>query len=143
MNKKRKFISLILIMSIGILVLYLINTFMFGNIKNVNQINNESEVYSKKDIEKAMITTKRQFEFGFRGCKLTDLWYDDDINLSSASSWASQYNADEAIVLLSNFDVGSSGGDGSLNPNDTYSDWQWILVRNKGDINWKLKTWGY
>ena len=64
MNKKRKFISLILIMSIGILVLYLINTFMFGNIKNVNKIINESEVYSKKDIEKAMITAKRQFKFG-------------------------------------------------------------------------------
>lgn len=143
MSKKRKFITLFLAISIIGLILFLINTFMFGDVKNVNQIIKESEVYSEKDIEKAMATAKRQFKFGYKGCTLTDLWYDEDITLLSASSWARQYNADEAIVLLSNFDVDSSGGDGSLNPNDTYRNWQWILVRDKGDKDWKLKTWGY
>lgn len=140
MSKKRKTISVISVICIIVLVLYCVDTFMFGNVKNVNQTIKKSEVYSEKDIERAMATVKRQFKFGFKGCTLTDLWYDEDISLSSASSWAGQYNADEAIVLLSNFDVGSSGGDGSLNPNDTYSDWQWILVRDKGSENWKLKT---
>lgn len=37
---------------------------------------------------------------------------------------------DEVIVLLSPFYVDSSGGDCSLNPNSTYDDWGWILVRN-------------
>lgn len=143
MSKKRKTISVISVICIIVLVLYCVDTFMFGNVKNVNQTIKKSEVYSEKDIERAMATVKRQFKFGFKGCTLTDLWYDEDISLSSASSWAGQYNADEAIVLLSNFDVGSSGGDGSLNPNDTYSDWQWILVRDKGSENWKLKTYGY
>ncbi len=46
--------------------------------------------------------------------------------------WADRNNADEVIVLLSSFDVDSSGGDGSLNPNSTYSDWKWILVRTDG-----------
>lgn len=32
----------------------------------------------------------------FDGCKLTDLWYDED---TSASSSAEQYDSDEAIVL--------------------------------------------
>ena len=143
MSKKRKTIRVISVICIIGLVLYCVDTFMFGNVKNVNQTIKKSEVYSEKDIERAMATVKRQFKFGFKGCTLTDLWYDEDSSLSSASSWASQYNADEAIVLLSNFDVGSSGGDGSLNPNDTYSDWQWILVRDKGSENWKLKTYGY
>ena len=143
MSKKRKIISIILVMFIIGLVLYSIDAFMFGNVKSVNQTIEKSEVYSEKDIEKAMETVKRKFKFSFKGCTLTDLWYDEDISLSSVGSWASQYNADEAIVLLSNFDVDSSGGDGSLNPNDTYGDWQWILVRDKGDRNWKLKTWGY
>ena len=143
MRKKRKIISIILSIFIIGLALYFIDVFMFGNVKSVNQTIKKSEVYSEKDIEKAMVTAKRKFKFGFKGCTLTDLWYDEDISLSSAGSWESQYNADEAIVLLSNFDVDSSGGDGSLNPNDTYGDWQWILVRDKGDRNWKLKTWGY
>ena len=34
------------------------------------------------------------------------------------------------------------GGDGSLNPNDTYTGWQWILARNKGG-KWKHKDHGY
>lgn len=143
MGKKGKTISIIFAICIIGLTLYCVDDFIFGNVKDVNQTIKKSEVYSEKDIERAMATAKRQFKFDFKGCTLTDLWYDEEISLSSASSWASQYNADEAIVLLSNFDVGSSGGDGSLNPNDTYSNWQWILVRNKGSQNWKLKTWGY
>lgn len=36
--------------------------------------------------------------------------------------FTARYNADEVIVLLSAFDVDESGGDGSLNPNSTYTD---------------------
>lgn len=46
------------------------------------------------------------------------------------------------IVLLSSFDVDSSGGDGSLNPNSTYSDWKWILVRTDGG-KWQHVDHGY
>ncbi|MCC3868520.1 hypothetical protein K0039_09925 [Terrisporobacter mayombei] len=63
--------------------------------------------------------------------------------MSSSDEWAKQYNSDEAIILLSNFDVDSSGGDGSLDPNSTYTDWQWILVRDRENSKWTLKTWGY
>lgn len=31
----------------------------------------------------------------------------------------------ELIVLLSTFDTDENGGDGSFNPNDTYTNWQW------------------
>ena len=56
-------------------------------------------------------------------------------------SWAEQYDAEEAMVLYSDFDVDSSGGDGSLNPNSTYTDWSWVLVRENGGA-WKIATWG-
>lgn len=46
------------------------------------------------------------------------------------------------MVLLSSFDVDSSGGDGSLNPNSTYDNWMWILVRTK-DGQWKHVDHGY
>ncbi len=51
-------------------------------------------------------------------------------------------NGDEAIVLTSTFDVDGSGGDGSLNPNSTYKDWIWLLVRNKQG-EWKHVDHGY
>ena len=56
--------------------------------------------------------------------------------------WADRNNADEVIVLLSSFDVDSSGGDGSLNPNSTYNDWKWILVRTNGG-QWQHVDHGY
>ena len=46
------------------------------------------------------------------------------------------------MVLLSSFDVDSSGGDGSLNPNSTYDNWMWILVRSKNE-EWKHVDHGY
>ena len=71
-----------------------------------------------------------------------DLWYDEFINDRMAEEWKKQYEADEAIILLSNYKVDKSGGDGSIVPGETYSNWQWILVR-EGDGTWKVKTWGY
>lgn len=43
---------------------------------------------------------------------------------------------------VSSFDVDSSGGDGSLNPNSTYNDWKWILVRTNGG-KWQHVDHGY
>lgn len=48
----------------------------------------------------------------------------------------------KSIALLSSFDVDSSGGDGSLNPNSTYNDWKWILVRTNGG-QWQHVDHGY
>lgn len=46
------------------------------------------------------------------------------------------------IVLVSSFIVDASGGDSSLNPNSTYNNWTWILVRNGTGI-WQPATCGY
>ncbi|MDR3277336.1 MAG: hypothetical protein LBT12_01065 [Oscillospiraceae bacterium] len=45
--------------------------------------------------------------------------------------------------LLSDFEVDASGGDGSLNPNSTYTDWSWILTRDSSSAEWRVDTWGY
>lgn len=47
------------------------------------------------------------------------------------------------IILLSEFDVGPSGGDGSLNPNSTYDNFIWILIRDDKSSPWKIDDWGY
>jgi hypothetical protein len=45
--------------------------------------------------------------------------------------------------LFSDFYVDSSGGDGSFNPDYTYTDWNWILIRNSENDKWKVYDWGY
>lgn len=112
-----------------------------GDVRYVNFGMGESEVYTEEEIQKAMDLVLRHFSREYAGCTMTDLWYDEEYSLEQADDWAEQYEATEAIVLRSNFDVDGSGRSASLNPNDTYQDYNWILVRNGGA--WELKTWGY
>ena len=101
-----------------------------------------SEIYSDNDIEAAFQTVKDYFRNEFDGCTLTKLYYPGDAYVDEFNEWAEQYDADEAIVILSSFDVDSSGGDGSFDPNSTYNNWNWILVRNAGG-KWKHVDHGY
>ena len=91
-----------------------------------------SEIYSDNDIEAAFQTIKNYFSGEFDGCTLTWMYYPGDTFADEFIEWAEQYDADEAIVILSSFDTGSSVGDSSLIPNSIYDDWKWILIRNDG-----------
>ena len=90
----------------------------------------------------AMDTVMTYFETEFKGCTLTQLCYPGDASADLFTEWAEECEADEAIVLYSSFDTDASGGDGSLEPNTTYDDFQWILVRDNGGT-WEVKTYGY
>ena len=113
-----------------------------GDVRHVRCDAGTSEIYSTAEIRKAMDTVIDHFKKEFEGCTLTRLEYDESYVESAQTEWAAQYDADQAIVLISEFDVDSSGGDGSLNPDSTYRNWQWVLVRN-GSGAWELKTCGY
>ena len=103
------------------------------------KIIDDSKIYSERDIEKAMSLVYRKFA-SFEGCVLLELEYDEEYSRERMNGWAKQYAADEAIVLLSKFYVASENG--SLAVGETYTKWNWILVRDKGGF-WELKTWGY
>lgn len=109
------------------------------------QINIESSsLYTKSEIQSAIDICVDYFNANFEGCVLTEISYNDEFCIKEKDKWAVQYEADEAIVLTSTFVVDENGGDGSFNPNDTYTDWQWILTRSNSDgAEWVLQTWGY
>ena len=113
-----------------------------GNVKNVNINDVESEYYTSKEINSAIETIIKQFDKEWDGCTLNEIYYAGDSMSKDYQDWADRNNADEVIVLLSSFEVDSSGGDGSLNPNSTYDGWLWILVRNT-DGQWKHVDHGY
>ena len=101
-----------------------------------------SDLYTDDDIENAVAAVTACFETEFQGCTLTELRYPGDALSDLFTHWAQEYNTDEAIVLYSSFDTDASGGDGSLEPNTTYDDFQWILVRDNGGT-WEVRTYGY
>lgn len=100
-----------------------------------------SDHYSPAQLEAAMDAVARHFRRHFDGCTLTELRYDEEFSDRYAAEWAQQYDAKNAIVLLSSFDVGPLS-DGSLTPNQTYTRWQWILTSDIPGI-WTLQNWGY
>lgn len=113
-----------------------------GDVSNVKITPVESNIFSQEDIAAAENTIINEFKTNWSGCTLKELRYAGDDWSVEFQNWENIYDADEAIVLLSSFEVDSSGGDGSLNPNSTYTDWNWILVRNKGG-QWEHKDHGY
>ena len=113
-----------------------------GNVKNVNVLDVESEIYTPDDISSAIETIKNEFDKAWKGCTLKEIYYAGDETSKDYQDWADRNDADEVIVLLSSFDVDSSGGDGSLNPNSTYDKWIWILVRTNGG-KWQHVDHGY
>jgi hypothetical protein len=141
---KKKIIIIVLILLVIAAGIYYLTQHKSGSAGSgsVSRKISASKIYSDKDINSAMDIVEKSFSENFSGCTLADLRYEEDVSSKASAEWAEQYSADEAIVLLSDFNTASSGVDGSLNPNHFYKDWQWILVRSKGG-SWELKTWGY
>ena len=113
-----------------------------GNVNEAKTHDVASEIYTQKDIKSAIDTIKAEFRLIWKGCSLTEIYYAGDEYTKDYQDFADWHNADEVIVLLSSFDVDSSGGDGSLSPNSTYDNWNWILVRTSNGI-WKHVDHGY
>ena len=113
-----------------------------GKISGAKTFDVESDLYSQEDIASAIDVIKREFKSNWSGCTLTEIYYAGDEASRSYQERAEKNDAFEAIVLLSSFDVDSTGGDGSLNPDSTYTRWKWILVRAKGE-EWRHIDHGY
>ena len=114
-----------------------------GDVSDVQvQLWEESELYDDKEIHSAINEAIRYFKKHFNGCTLREITYAGDDVTAAHGEWAERHDADETIVLISSFDVDSSGGDGSLNPNSTYNGWNWILVRDTGG-RWRHVDHGY
>ena len=131
MKKKNIIIVTCAILAIGVIALVLA---MNGNKGNVDKLINE-----------ACRVVENKFAEEFEGCTLTELRYDVDVENRFAEE-IERYHKEknqELIVLLSTFDTDGKGGDGSLNPNDTYTNWQWHLVRTADKNSWEIITWGY
>lgn len=113
-----------------------------GDVDEVGVLEVESELYTSAEIADGINVTLEYFKKNFDGCKLRELQYIGDEENNDYLDFAARNDADEVLVFTSTFDVDSSGGDGSLNPNDTYKNWKWILVRHNGG-DWEHVDHGY
>ncbi len=138
----RKALAVVLCLVLNLLCMTACGRSDNGDAKNVKIIPADSEIYTDEEIADAVDTAIDYFEKEFEGCTLTEITYIGDEKNVGFRDWADRNNAEDVIVLISSFDVDSSGGDGSLNANSTYKNWNWILVRNDHG-QWEHVDHGY
>ena len=143
--KKKRIIAICAVCVILGVAAVLVLTGNRGNISNVNRVVGYSALYDDNLINEACRVVEQKFAEEFEGCTLTELRYDAEVENRFADE-ISRYATEEKqelIVLLSTFNTDEKGGDGSFNPNDTYANWQWHLVRTADKKSWEIITWGY
>lgn len=108
----------------------------------------ESNTFEEAEIKDAIDTVNK--EFNVQGATLKKLWYDEEVSdeeavnyLETGKGTGSEIEVENVIVILSEFDVDDSGDDGSFEPNKTYEDWQFVLIRDSETSNWVIDDSGY
>lgn len=119
-----------------------------NNVADVVEDHEELPDFKKEEIEKAKNTVKENFDF--EGCTLKKVWYDEEKSkyvigayLETGKGSINGVEPENVIVVFTEFDVDSAGGDRSFEPNSTYTDWQFILIRDDKEDDWEIDTWGY
>ena len=111
-----------------------------GDVSETARHIGKCERFSEQQIADAMSEVERFFHREYDGCKLLRLDYDEEQTLKEAFAWSENYGA-EAIVLKSDFYVDDSGRAVTLEPEETYRNYEWILTKTA--FGWELQTWGY
>lgn len=145
MKRKKGIIAICAVLAISVVATVLFLTGNKGNVTNVNRVVGYSALYDENLINKACDIVEKEFAKEFEGCILSELRYDAEVENRFAdeiSRYATEKNQ-ELIVLLSTFSTDKKGVDGSFNPNDTYSNWQWYLVRTADKKSWEIIGSGY
>ena len=139
------------------IVIYLSMILMIFSLVGCNQNNKptnikidigESTKFSKEEIDNAVDCLKRSFDF--EACTLTKIYYNEEISNTAVEDYlqfgngsVNKVKAENVIVLLSDFDVDNSGDNPVLNPGETYTNYNWILIRDGKNSDWKVDDCGF
>ena len=139
------------------IVIYLSMILMIFLLVGCNQNNKPTDIkldigeytkFSKEEIDNAVDCLKRSFDF--EACTLTKIYYNEEISNTAVEDYlqfgngsVNKVKAENVIVLLSDFDVDNSGNNPVLNPGETYTNYNWILIRDDKNSDWKVDDCGF
>lgn len=136
---KKKFMLTLLIICVYCVLLISCN----GDSSKADVDLGSSRLFTQEELEGAVSCIKREFR-GFNGCTMLNLRYDEEETKKAGPQWAKDAERKGRVaIFLSDFETGSSGGDGSMEPNSKYPDWQWIVIKDKTTGEWQVLTSGY
>ena len=143
--KKKGVIAMCAVLVIFVVAMAFVLTGNKGNASNVNRVVGYSALYGDTLINEACSVVEQKFANEFAGCTLTELRYDEEVENRFADeiAWYATEENQELIVLLSTFNTDEKAADGGFNPNYTYTNFQWHLVRTADKKSWEIIGWGY
>lgn len=100
-----------------------------------------SERFTAEEVHAACAEVTKAFK-SYTACELLELRYEEEKSDAEIAS-SNDADAENMIVLFSDFYVPKHGAENSLDPDSTYEDWKWYLVREDAESAWKVKSWGY
>ncbi|RDY26261.1 DUF4829 domain-containing protein [Romboutsia weinsteinii] len=108
----------------------------------------ESTKFSEEEINKAVECLKRNFDF--EASTLTKISYNEEISNTAIKNYLefgngaeNKVKAENVIALVSDFEVDDSGDNPVLNPGETYTNYNWILIRDDKNSGWEIDEWGF
>lgn len=116
--------------------------FILTSCHTVKVTTQDSSIYTKEDIQSAVNVVKKYFRKNFKGCTLNQITYNDTDSLEQINNYMPEDSTNESIALFAEFTTDSKGCDGSLNPNETYENYLWVLSRAEGE-EWRIINYGY
>jgi hypothetical protein len=129
--------------AIAILLLFAcLMSFSSCGSRSVKIVDHSSEIYSDEDIEAAMKVVMQTFDESSELWYLLELSYIGDDRMEDYQDYTEREEADEVIVLLSDFYISIFSTSPVMNIGSKYEGFGWILVRNEGE-DWRIVDRGY
>lgn len=115
----------------------------------VDMIIGDSDIFSEEEIKNALF--KVYDDFIIPDATLLKAWYDEekcnklkDVYMESGrGSLIENLEANNVIVILTNFKIADDGRNPVLEAGQTYEEYQWYLIRNNNESNWIIDSCGY
>lgn len=104
--------------------------------------------FTEEEIRSGMSLIEENFSFP--GATLKKLWYEEDKTTKLRNSYMNYgrgkingISPENVLVILSEFITADTDENPVLNPNSTYTDYQWILIRSRKEDPWRIDDQGY
>lgn len=140
--------KIVIYLSMILMIFLLVGCNQNNKLTNIKIDIGESTKFSKEEIDNAVDCLKRSFDF--EACTLTKIYYNEEISNTAVEDYlqfgngsVNKVKAENVIVLLSDFDVDNSGNNPVLNPGETYTNYNWILIRDDKNSDWKVDDCGF
>ena len=147
MKKKWALFIIVIVMVVFITAIIFILSGHKGNTVNVNRVVGTSALYDEELINKAFDAVEDKFASDFKGCTLTELRYDKEVEnkfVDEMQQYKTLHRRD-LIIVVSDFETDRKSQDLGLIPNETYEGWSWSLVQTDNVQGWEVVEggWGY